>query len=628
MKASALLLAGALVLGACAGTTNHVAITNDVAVSITPATDDLPFDPRGARLRSATEQLSRIAGHPVAFQFDAAVVSAVRPDFERQLIDAIEQVARSLTAWKEAEPSAFPRTANALRKIECRYRATAKIPSATFDASSGVMAIDLGAHPASLVPRDVFYEAMATEDDVYRDSVLGTSDVDSIPASERRMYFEYITRTRPGWGSLYERRFRERLKGLSPADALAQSPHADVVARVVRLHDLSKRSDPELATKARAWLFDQLYSFFHNAYRQKELAEVATGTPFRNAEAAYGRFLAAEVPSATDKERLATARYAFDTAAPQAYPTFDRFAFGLGVVDAWFAAGMPQTTRADDPRSQLFDEVVCPSVRTASGEHTRDRSCSSMHTGWLGFATSTADGQKKLARALDARNDATLADQVLYTVRHSSSARRGETDPFLEVFHALDPKLRSWRAAVDLLASERHGQDEAEAARIWRMYPDNRGSALLLIARAHRDYGRYNGDEYWKHFPESYGTSVDGAVLGGMLDHGRIALELVPQLWPALGRGYSRADVLVPRLDTLVPDASSEGATDALRSLSDVVTRLCEDKNSGDLEKLHAYFEKRAAARPSEQRAFTILRRDTAPGGCKARTKKPAEESP
>ncbi|AKU97038.1 hypothetical protein AKJ09_03702 [Labilithrix luteola] len=628
MKASTLLLAGALVLGACAGTTNHVAIANDVAISITPATDDLPFDPRGARLRSATEQLSRLAGHPIAFQFDAAVVSAVRPDFERQLIDAIEQVARSLTAWKEAEPSAFPRTANALRKIECRYRATAKEPSATFDANSGVMAIDLDAHPAALVPRGAFYEAIATEDDAYRETVFGRGDVDSIPASDRRAYFEYLTRTRPGWGSLYERRFRDRPKGLAPADALAQSPHADVIARVVRLHDLSKRSDPELATKARAWLFDQLYSFFHNAYRQKELVAIGPGTPFRNAEAAYGRFLAAEVPSATDKERLATARYVCDTDAPQAYPTFDRFAFGLGIVDAWFKAGMPQTARADDPKSQLFDEVVCPSVRTASGEHTRDRSCSSMHTGWLGFATSSADGQKKLAQALDARNDAALADQVLYTVHYSSSTRRGESNAFLEVFHALDPKLRSWRAAVDILASERHGQDEAEAARIWKAYPDKRGSALLLVARAHRDYGRYNGDEYWKRFPESYGTTVDATVLGGMLDHGRIALELVPQLWPALSRGYSRADLLVPRLDTLVPDASSADATDALRSLSDVVTRLCEDKNTADLDKLHAYFERRATARPAEQRAFAILRRDTAPGGCKARTKKPAEESP
>ena len=91
------MLALAFALGAgCASAPQHVQVNNDVAVTITPTPDTLPFDPRGARLREATDRLSGIVGHVIAFEFDAALLSQWRSGFEEQLITSIESVARAL----------------------------------------------------------------------------------------------------------------------------------------------------------------------------------------------------------------------------------------------------------------------------------------------------------------------------------------------------------------------------------------------------------------------------------------------------------------------------------------------------------------------------------------------------
>ncbi len=620
--------------GACGGT-SHVAVKNDVAITITPGDgDQLPFDPRAARLQSATAQVTALAGHPIAIQIDAAVASSLRADFERQLVAAMEEIARSLTVWKKEEPSAFPRTVAALRWIECRYRATVKEPSATFDPEAFVLRIDLGAHPAALVPRGVMFEAFADEDDRYRDREYGAKTPDSVQSTERRAYFDYLVRTRPGYGSLYERKFRDALRGLPSEEAFARSPRADVIVRVVRLYELAKGNDPELEAKSRAWLFEQLQYYFHEAYRRhaKALAGFDAKSPFRLAESAYARWLAGALPTASTTERLLAVRKMFDLDADRAYPGVDRFAFGLGIVDAWRRAGRPQTATADDPESKIFDEVVCPSVYDASGRSSRARSCSSASIGFLAFATRDAESCTRLARALDERDDADLARQLFTALRARPVRMRDDRDgtvvPYLEVLHGLDPKRRSFREGIDVLARDRDRALDAEGAYLWKAYPDERGRALLLLGQSKRDFGEHNGDDYWREFEKRFGASIDAKILGQMLDHGRIAFELVPKLWLGLERGFSRMDVLVPRLDALLPDAAAPEGMPVLRTLSAIVTRLCADRNgAADLAKLHSYLVQRTAARPSEAQALAILKRDAAPGGCKARTKKTTDDA-
>src|SRR5580765_6142453 len=87
-----------LALAACGGGNGQgprqgPATVDGVLVVITPTPDTLPFDPRGARLRAATAELSRVAGHPVTFVIDAALAAETRSGFEGQLIEGVETTA-------------------------------------------------------------------------------------------------------------------------------------------------------------------------------------------------------------------------------------------------------------------------------------------------------------------------------------------------------------------------------------------------------------------------------------------------------------------------------------------------------------------------------------------------------
>lgn len=569
----------------CAGGVQRVELSNDVAITITPSQDTLPFDPRGARLRSATDQLTRLAGHPVAFQFDATLVNALRADFERQLIVAVEQVARGLARWRELEPGAFARTATLLRRVECRYRATVTEPSASLDAATGVMRIDLGAHPEVLVPSGALLDALFDEDDLFREQVFGDETPDTVKPGDRRAYFDYLTRQHGAYGTLLERSPERREKA-----------RVDRTLAVLRLHDLAKGTDRELAARARAWLFDRL---------------PLDPRSRRASDEAYVRWLVAELPGATPAERLKTARSVFAGSARDLYAGIDRFAFGLEIVDQWRRAGRPDPAESKDPTLVLFDEVVCPAVRVGRGELTRNRGCRSTADGWLELVVSEPAGQARLARALDERDDAALAGIVFFGLRHLPPRRAGreaKPDPYLAVLHQLDPRRATWTEAIDLLATDKDRPIEQEGAYLWKTYPERRGDALFLIAQSKRSWPSYDREDFWRRFPRSYGAPIDAVTLRAMLAHGPRALELVPNLWPALAPGFSRVDALLASLDENLPDAAG--------SLSSIIDRLCADGAAAELSKLHAYLVRRPPAA-----SLTIPTRDAAPGGCRARQK-------
>lgn len=611
-------------LAACGGEGGPVRVTNDVSVTITPTPDALPFDPRSARLRAATDQLTREVGHPVAFQLDAAVASAFRADFERELVSAIERVVREVIAWKRDEPESAARTLLAFRRVECHYSALVKTHEATFDAGEGVLRVVLPARPESLVPGGSVYDAFFVEDDTFRDRAFSLVTGQAITPDNARAVFAYLVRTRAGYGSLYERRRHREARERGAPDELAHDPHAEVVLRVLRVEAVAKGMDEDLARKARAWLLEQL-GWFHHAYgRADDLSKAGEGTPFRAAEAAYARWITSLLPAATAEERLRVVEKVYEAAAPEAFPGVDRFGLGLAVLDDWVRAGRPRTAGERDPRLAAMDHVLCPSSRNARGEHSRDHGCASAQRGFIAFAVATPERRARLAKAMDARDDDALAEQIFVTLRgtiNRRAAREGAADPGIEVFRLLDPKGKSWRAAVDVFATDRD-RDRGEIGRmIWSTQPARRGSALYLLAEDRSHLDAYYADNFWRDFARSFGAPVDRATLAAMLDHGPRAFALVPGMWLGLARSFGRADVLVPRLDALLPDATSPAAPGILRPLSAVISRLCDEKAAADLGAVHAYLAGRVRARPAEQRALAIAIRDTGPSGCKARTK-------
>lgn len=128
-------------------------------------------------------------------------------------------------------------------------------------------------------------------------------------------------------------------------------------------------------------------------------------------------------------------------------------------------------------------------------------------------------------------------------------------------------------------------------------------------------------DSIWGNFQQQYGEPVSERDLESFLDHGAPAFVLLPPMWPALGKGFSRAKPIVDRLAILLPGMGEPGASESIRVLLEVVSRMCEDKANADLGALHAALDARANAYPPERATFLTLLHDTAPGGCVTRKK-------
>jgi hypothetical protein len=585
--------------------------TFEVHIRIEPPPDTLPFDPRGARLLAANRQLTALIGHGVEVRIDVALVADLRNDFERQLIVAVEDLLRALSDFRASNPTAFAHAAAALMRVECRTRVLAEDSRATFEG--GTIRIEQPAHATRLVPPGAVREALDTSEDAWLDAHFEHVDPEALSESDEAAYFDWLTRTRPGYGPIWEWRHGPA-RNADSVDKIADAPHGEVIARIVRLDGWLTSKHSALAISVRAWLFEQI-AWLANRYKSDRalLPSIGKGKPMRRGERALCDWLQKELPHANADERLLALDALFREDMPEAFPGIDRFELGIAEANAWIAAGKP-SEGGESSQAKLMDRVVCPSVREPDGSRVRSRGC---HPDWLLFAIASESNQKKLAAVLDTR-DADLTEQLFASLKYSPSPGT------IALFRLLDPQRPAFSAALKVLAEvlvdEQQDAIIKEAEALWREQPERRGDVLYILARARR-HDRTLSDSTWASFQEQYGESVMERDLEGFLDHGAPAFVLLPPMWPALGKGFSRAKPIADRLGILLPGMGEPAAGEAIRVLSEVVSRLCEDKATADLGALHAALDARANAYPPERATFLTLLHDTAPGGCVARKK-------
>ena len=608
----ALLLAGAVAAcGPARATRVSVDSSVDVHVRIEPTPDSLPFDPRGARLLAASRQLGGLVDHGVEFRVDAALVADLRSEFERQLIVAIEDLVRALTELRDSNTAEFTRTTGALTEVECRYSVLVRDASAKFEKNA--LRIELPAHISKLAPTWVVREAFDIREDTWLDAHFSSVEPESVAAGEQQAYFHWLTHTRPGYGSIWEWRHAATSKPDSVART-TDNPHGEVVTRIVRLYTRLESSHSPVLEPVRAWLFEQL-SWLSYQYQQAGDAwqSYGKGTALRRGERALCEWLTRALPQANADERLIVLTNLYPSGVPDAYPGIDRFAFGLSAADAWIAAGKPGEG-GESSQAKWMDQVVCPTRREPDGARDRSRSC---RPEWLLFAVRDAGNRRKLAAALDVR-DAELTEQLFANLKYESS------ESIVALFRLLDPKRPAMSAALrsfaEVLVNDRRGAAEEVAKSVWHDLPERRGDALYILASAH-GHDRTDSDYTWGRFQEQYGEPIRERDLAGFLDHGLPAFLYLPPMWPALGKGFSRVQPIAERLDLLLPDATQPAASESIRTLSELLSRLCDGKSEADLVVLHRSLEARATAHPPERTALVTLLHDSAKGGCASRKK-------
>ena len=613
----ALVLAFALAGAACvppddgAKKPQVVDVTRKVSVAFTPAQDDVPFDPKAPRLVAATRALEALTG-PLVFAIDASLLPKDGGAFDEALVASIENVTKDLEARKKADARELAWAVPRLARIEVKYTAAAGAPTARFDADADRVVLARPPGAGALIPeglvagaiRDRYREMLETE--------LGGRPPDRIARADYALYFQVLTAPSRGRAAPLD------------ADTLADHPDGERVVRLARLHELCAGAGDGALARAIAErlvadgeLFRLAYLRFADAVRA-----APAGSAFKRAEAAWSAWVGANLEALPPAKRLALVERLFARAgdpapdraryAADAYPGLDRFALGLRAAEAWIAAGPPPARAAPGSADEVRQWLVCPAARAEGGKRTF--SCSD-HA-WYALALDGERDRQRLADAVVEHRDPALTETVF-----ANAVAIGRPGEVVALWRAVQRDEGAWRGATRVITDEAWGMGSRdgladEAQRLWRAHPERRGPLLRLLATLAMNG---SGAVDWPRFEATFGSSVSAAELGAFLDDDPYAVSFVPAIWPALGKGWSRADVIVARLDRYL-DAPARPwlpfEKPAVR-LQEIAAALCA-AGPAEIGRLEAYLKKRGARPSDEPRlapAMEALKRCRGSGG-------------
>lgn len=569
-----------------------VTVVNTIVIAFTGDPDKLPFDPRAARLQAATQQLTAIAGHPVTFQFDMALLPQWRSSFENALVEAIENVARDLDAMKSRRPELYAFADPSLERVECRYVAVPTDDGLVFDGDHHTLRIALTSEGSAFVGEGWVFHAV--DDGYFHFLEKRYAGAQPETVDDPARYYQYLTDYR---------------RSDSGTEARAQT-----VTMVARLF-------PRLTVKPRAsaqqWLAGKV-GFFVDQYRSPQ----TIGPLFHDAEGAWVAWLKSNADALDDRERddvmrqLAVERRERRPGETlyrhEAFPGFDLIGYGLHVVDQWIAAGHPMSNEAHPEGFLTFIYFVCMAPRDAAGERSSSFGCDHV---LYGYAADTDGGLKRVTDYLLARKDPLLVETAImnFIELHDDLAA------LLAVWRALEPQPALWEIATRLVAEQVRQVPDGdallnEAQRQWRALPSERGPVLYLLSQLEREH---YGSVPWKDFPRLFGDLASASDLAAMLDQSDHAFWNAQQVWPALSRGWSRATPLVSRLDGYLDRQRALSMTSqAVDALGRIISKMCDEKAAGDLAQLHAWVLRRTAGHASEAKDLDPIAFKTTPGKC------------
>jgi hypothetical protein len=629
--ASACFFAG--ILSGCAGAPaadaesgQRVVVNNTVVVSFTEAQERLPFNPRAARLQEATEQMTKIAGHAIELRFDAALLPEFRASFEEALTNGVENIARDLSDAKEREPRIFAYGAPLLKRVFCKYDAVVTEDDAKIDVKTGEVTITMPVRSTTLIPRGAIHAVM---EDAFDDELdRRFSNVEPEQADDLDSYFDYLTASRHAR--------HEHRADLTTKEGLANDPYALTLDRIARLslrapHDGVAKS---LHTRIENHLVDAV-SYFIQAYDNApvEVQRAPQNTAFHRAEASYVAWLNRDVdllaPNAHAEILKSTAVLPFNrdrhpgdgTFVSFAFPGFDWMGAALRVVDAWTLAGHPIGTASPRELQRLFDEIVCPYPRDENGARTESPRCD--HELYEYAFAMNATARAKFISYLLAKKDALLTEMTFVNLLRLRG--QNTTGGVINAWRAIESDASQWNVAATVIGEElaSSGGDARqlidESGRIWRAYPQRRGAALFVLSEVDQ-YG--NGAVDWPRFPGSFGAPISQSEFTSYLDQNFRGISNAFVMWPALGK-FSRADVIVPRLDKYIDDprVRRNNFQDPERAIGRIVNALCDEGSIADLAKIHGYFQSRIAFHAGDSQRFSSILTATRDDKCKPKPK-------
>jgi hypothetical protein len=600
------------ILGGCGPSDPKIVVHGGAPVVVDPTPDKPGFDPRSARLRAAAREVEKVVGHPVLLHVDAALLSNDPRQFEETLSNAMVELAKSLDGVSHEDPLAFTSGTQKLEEVFARYEPLAREPRARFDTGGKRLVVELGQRPRELVPYFAVLNALLDAyDDTTEQKLSSTTPKSQTEIAER---FAWLTRTRPGRGSVVVHRAGARASGESRA-AVEREASADVRTTVIDLE--GRVDDPELRTKIQTWLVAELPRIEFAKRDEKKLALLPRDSSVFRADRAYDAWASRrfwDLPEVLSM-RLAEVLFPRGTACrgdeascakARALSGVERLDVGMKLLAEARAAGW-DARKATHP--DLVARIVCPSARDALGKPRETCNAS-----FAAHALATTEGRKKLLDVVTSSRDARFASEVASTLGYASA---DDIRGYLRGLEGHPPLYKeAVRALVFGVWDHSRSVLEEETRRVWTTgQPDLRAATLTVLAESRGKLHRHYADGYFERFEREWGGRIDERTMGAFLDGSPRGFAGVPRLWKAL-EPSARVSPFLAGLDrflTSPPEALDEPRTTTLEA---VVARLCDDKATADLERVHRALEAAAQKSPELARSFGNAVDDSVPKRC------------
>lgn len=560
-----------------------------------------------ALVRKADAQITELLGHPVSFHFGAAIAPKWHAQLEALSAGAIDAVAHELVEMKRITPDLFAWMAPDLRRIEWDYSAVDDHARYTFDRSAHVLRIVLTSSECCIVQESSIRFAIGRAHATALGARFGGTTASGVATNDRDAY--------AGW--LLGAAYGEEAKAHPPKgdDETVDRPRAHVLLELLRFRESIQGKAPELEAKLVEKLVDESSYVAHTRRGAPEvLARLPRDHEFLRAEAAYVQWLEKNEPSLPDRARVKIAEEIITSTendgSVRGFQGFDVVGHYLRLFDAWAKAGAPTkpATDGDRTRQELFELIVAP-VELRAGDGT---GCGTARSPTYRRIVTDLAARKRVFDAVLARHDARATKTFMARLVTT------DVDTAVAFWHASEPDDAAFQATTRIIAGNVRCSAKSRVfydalPELWKKYPARRG--LLAYAALNFSYAREgNGKAFASTF-----APLGSAELAATLAEEDDPLRELPQLWGALGRGWSRMDVIEPRLDRWLEADRYKADTYWTENLRAIARELCTEQATADLGRLDKWIRQRVSAHASERAALENASALSAPGGCPKR---------
>jgi len=579
-------------------------------------------DQSDPRLKKAIADSEALLGHSLEIRLNLEQLPKGHYFCDDLFERYIGLIPKDIAFVKERSPAIFGYGAPALKIIDLDYDGTSSSDDVHFDRAKGTLRVVMSGR-SYLIPSNVISFAFSKEYESWVIAHFSGADPEKVAVAEYALYLDFLENV--AWQGRDLPRSR-LVKGFD----LADDPKYETILKMLRLVSVAARKDAKIAAAGRDWLAAR-HDDFGRAYLHNPapVAKASSTSAFKRAERAWVDWINVAFDGFSDKVKTRILPDMMGYCVPfnndegivwndLAYPGLKLYDMGFAIIDRWLKAAHPGRGAhgiGDDTQLALFMAVASPVEHTSpiywNVEVTERRK------NWYFHAMRSEALKKRLLTDILARKDKAFTEVAFANILSFSSTgeqqrrndRRNEWADILFFWRGLETDHEQWKVATHLIAYHNGPAVYDEAVKLWRRYPWTHGQLLYVLAVMTHS----SKSVPWDDFGRIFGSMVSAEDAKEFLDTGHLAVSVLPEMWPALGKGWSRAAILVPHLDRFLEDslAGAYGFGAPIPRIEEVVRKLRAEHASADLSKLHDYFKKRIVEHPSEDRDFQYLLEQT-----------------